>query len=30
MQEAGFADITVPVQGRPNGKCFEFEIAARV
>jgi hypothetical protein len=30
MREAGFTDITVPVQGRPNGKCFEFEIAARV
>jgi hypothetical protein len=29
MEEAGFIDISVPIQGRPNGKCFEFEIRAR-
>jgi predicted SAM-dependent methyltransferase len=29
LEEAGFADITVPVVGRRNGKCFEFEISAR-
>jgi SAM-dependent methyltransferase len=29
LEEAGFRDITVPVTGRQNGKCFEFEITAR-
>lgn len=29
LQEAGFADIEIPVAGRRNGKCFEFEISAR-
>ncbi|WP_343714545.1 hypothetical protein [Inquilinus sp.] len=28
LQEAGFRDVVVPVKGRPNGKCFEFEIQA--
>lgn len=28
LQEAGFHDVAVPVKGRPNGKCFEFEIQA--
>ncbi len=29
LKEAGFCDIEVPVVGRRNGKCFEFEITAR-
>jgi predicted SAM-dependent methyltransferase len=29
LAEVGFSDIEVPVAGRRNGKCFEFEIAAR-
>jgi len=29
LEEAGFSDIQVPVAGRRNGKCFEFEISAR-
>ena len=29
LAEAGFQDIEVPVAGRRNGKCFEFEITAR-
>ncbi len=29
LAEAGFKDIEVPVAGRRNGKCFEFEIVAR-
>ena len=29
LAEAGFTDIEVPVSGRRNGKCFEFEIHAR-
>lgn len=28
LREAGFVDIEVPVAGRRNGKCFEFEIVA--
>ncbi|TGQ66899.1 MAG: FkbM family methyltransferase [Mesorhizobium sp.] len=28
LQEAGFKEISVPVAGRRNGKCFEFEIVA--
>lgn len=29
LQEAGFKEISVPVAGRRNGKCFEFEIVAK-
>ena len=29
LEEAGFCDVAVPVAGRRNGKCFEFEITAR-
>jgi predicted SAM-dependent methyltransferase len=29
LNEAGFSDVEVPVAGRRNGKCFEFEIIAR-
>jgi hypothetical protein len=29
LEEAGFTDISVPVRGRRNGKCFEFEIRAK-
>ncbi|WP_102222795.1 methyltransferase domain-containing protein [Acidimangrovimonas sediminis] len=29
LAEAGFVDIEVPVTGRRNGKCFEFEIYGR-
>jgi predicted SAM-dependent methyltransferase len=29
LEEAGFRDVQVPVSGRRNGKCFEFEIIAR-
>lgn len=29
LVEAGFTDILVPVQGRRNGLCYEFEINAR-
>lgn len=28
LQEAGFKDVAVPVRGRKNGNCFEFEIVA--
>lgn len=28
LEEAGFKGISVPVAGRRNGKCFEFEIVA--
>ncbi|MCG7392443.1 hypothetical protein MHY87_05940 [Microvirga sp. ACRRW] len=28
LEEAGFKNIEVPVQGRRNGKCYEFEIRA--
>lgn len=28
LREAGFDDVDVPVRGRRNGKCFEFEIVA--
>ncbi len=28
LEEAGFVNIEVPVKGRRNGKCFEFEIRA--
>ncbi len=26
--EAGFGNIDIPVQGRRNGRCYEFEITA--
>lgn len=26
IEEAGFRDVNVPIKGRRNGKCFEFEI----
>jgi hypothetical protein len=29
-EEAGFEAVEVPVQGRRNGQCFEFELIARV
>jgi predicted SAM-dependent methyltransferase len=29
LHQAGFADIEVPVTGRRNGQCLEFEICAR-
>jgi hypothetical protein len=29
LEEAGFVDIRVPVQGRRNGLCYEFEINAQ-
>ncbi|WP_238578682.1 class I SAM-dependent methyltransferase [Inquilinus limosus] len=29
LREAGYIDIAVPVKGRVNGKCFEFEIQAK-
>ncbi len=29
LEEVGFRDVEVPVAGRRNGKCFEFEISAR-
>jgi len=28
LQRAGFRDVTVPVRGRRNGKCYEFEVCA--
>tara|TARA_B100000378_G_C18041232_1_gene410642 strand:+ start:342 stop:1367 length:1026 start_codon:yes stop_codon:yes gene_type:complete len=28
LKEAGFSEIHVPVEGRRNGKCYEFEIMA--
>ncbi|MBM0203771.1 methyltransferase domain-containing protein [Micromonospora sp. STR1s_5] len=28
LEEAGFSGIEIPVAGRRNGKCFEFEITA--
>jgi predicted SAM-dependent methyltransferase len=28
LEEAGFRQVTVPVSGRRNGRCFEFEISA--
>jgi predicted SAM-dependent methyltransferase len=28
LEEAGFRRVTVPITGRRNGKCFEFEISA--
>jgi hypothetical protein len=30
VEEAGFTDIEIPVRGRPNGQCFEFELTARL
>ena len=29
IEEARFTDIEVPVRGRRNGQCFEFELTAR-
>ncbi|MDM0114694.1 methyltransferase domain-containing protein [Variovorax sp. J22R133] len=29
IHEAGFESIEIPVRGRRNGRCFEFEISAR-
>ncbi len=29
LEEAGFVDVAVPVCGRLNGECFEFEITAK-
>jgi hypothetical protein len=29
LEEAGFEDVQVPVQGRRNGLCYEFEINGR-
>lgn len=29
VEEAGFASVDVPVRGRRNGACFEFELMAR-
>lgn len=29
LQEAGFRDVAVPVAGRRNGKCYEFEITGQ-
>jgi predicted SAM-dependent methyltransferase len=28
VQEAGFTDVEISVRGRPNGKCFEFQLVA--
>jgi hypothetical protein len=28
LQSAGYQDVKVPVRGRRNGKCYEFEVAA--
>jgi predicted SAM-dependent methyltransferase len=30
VEEAGFTSVEVPVRGRRNGQCFEFELVARV
>jgi hypothetical protein len=30
VEEAGFVDIGIPVRGRRNGRCFEFELTARL
>jgi SAM-dependent methyltransferase len=29
MEEAGFEQVEIPVRGRRNGRCFEFELVAR-
>ena len=29
LDEAGFADIDIPVKARRNGACYELEIRAR-
>lgn len=29
LEEAGFRDVAVPVAGRRNGKCYEFEIVGQ-
>ncbi|HDR9474543.1 hypothetical protein FEP08_05670 [Burkholderia multivorans] len=28
VEEAGFGQVEVPVRGRRNGQCFEFELSA--
>lgn len=30
VEDAGFTDVKIPVRGRPNGQCFEFELTARL
>jgi SAM-dependent methyltransferase len=30
VEEAGFIGVEVPIRGRPNGQCFEFELTARL
>jgi hypothetical protein len=30
VEGAGFTDIAIPVRGRRNGQCFEFELTARL
>ena len=30
VEEAGFGAVEIPIQGRRNGQCFEFELVARV
>ncbi|MGH9770374.1 MAG: class I SAM-dependent methyltransferase [Candidatus Acidiferrales bacterium] len=29
LEQAGFTEVEIPVKGRANGQCFEFEIQAR-
>ncbi|HQF93425.1 MAG TPA: hypothetical protein PLS46_04640 [Microthrixaceae bacterium] len=29
LTAAGFDDVTIEAEGRPNGKCLEFQVAAR-
>ena len=29
MEDAGFEQVEIPVRGRRNGRCFEFELIAR-
>ena len=29
VEEAGFTSVDVPVRGRRNGQCFEFELVAQ-
>jgi Methyltransferase domain len=30
VEDAGFTDIGIPMRGRRNGQCFEFELTARL
>jgi predicted SAM-dependent methyltransferase len=30
VEEAGFTAVEIPVRGRRNGQCFEFELVAQV